>query len=114
MKAMQPAAARHQKPNIGARRLISSAASPDFDPRDQAELLGARGAILVRDALPRREIEIFQSFMLHGTHYRADMSGERYSLEVRICPEALAFEQPLERIHYLYRFATNEVVKVDA
>ena len=42
------------------------------------------------------------------------MSGERYSLEVRICPEALAFEQPLERIHYLYRFATNEVVKVDA
>ena len=102
MKAMQPAAARHQKPNIGARRLISSAASPDFDPRDQAELLGARGAILVRDALPRREIEDLEREAIRGFAALAD-NRQR-------CPQEFELYRKSRNVHPYqidYHFKTS-------
>ena len=58
------------------------------------------------------DVMLFDPFTIHGTHFHDDMSEQRYSLEVRFCPQTHVLDQPNERIHRIYRFLTDDFVTV--
>ena len=58
------------------------------------------------------DLMIFDPFTIHGTYFHEAMNEQRYSLEIRLCPQDYVLDQPAERIHRIYRFLTDDFINV--
>ena len=55
---------------------------------------------------------IFHALTIHGTHIERPLTDVRYSIEVRLCAQEHALDQPAIRIQKLYRFQQDDYLPI--